>query len=86
MDVKPIQRPGSLKDLAYQEIKKQLLAGGFRRDAVYSANQFAEILAVSRTPAREAVPPLGDGPDAEDGPRASGRAAGAAKARGAPDA
>jgi DNA-binding GntR family transcriptional regulator len=55
MDVKPIQRPGSLKDLAYQEIKKQLLAGGFRRDTVYSANQFAEILAVSRTPAREAL-------------------------------
>src|SRR5262245_55205415 len=55
MDVKPIQRPGSLKDLAYQEIKKQLLAGGFRRDTVYSANQFAEILAISRTPAREAL-------------------------------
>ena len=54
-DVRPIQRPGSLKDLAYQEIKKQLLAGGFQRDTVYSANQFAEILAVSRTPAREAL-------------------------------
>ena len=54
-DVRPIQRPGSLKDLAYQEIKKQLLAGGFQRDTVYSANQFAEILAISRTPAREAL-------------------------------
>jgi DNA-binding GntR family transcriptional regulator len=55
LSVKPIERPGSLKDLAYQEIKRQLLAGGLRRELVYSANQFAEILGISRTPAREAL-------------------------------
>jgi DNA-binding GntR family transcriptional regulator len=55
MDVKPIERSDSLKDLAYREIKKQLLGGGFRRESVYSANQFAEMLGISRTPAREAL-------------------------------
>jgi DNA-binding GntR family transcriptional regulator len=55
LSVKPIERSGSLKDLAYLEIKKQLLAGGLRRELVYSANQFAEILGISRTPAREAL-------------------------------
>lgn len=55
INVKPIERPGSLKDLAYLEIKKQLLSGGMRRESVYSANQFAEILGISRTPAREAL-------------------------------
>jgi len=51
----PIARPGTLKDLAYREIKKQLLGGALQRDSVYSANQFAELLGVSRTPAREAL-------------------------------
>lgn len=55
IDAQPIPRPGSLKDLAYVEIKKQLLAGNLRRDSVYSANRFAELLGVSRTPAREAL-------------------------------
>ena len=55
IDAKPIERSGSLKDRAYHEIKRQLLGGGLERDSVYSANQFAEILGISRTPAREAL-------------------------------
>ncbi len=55
MHARPIERPGSLKDRAYQEIKRQLLGGGLRRDSVYSAAQFAGLLGVSRTPAREAL-------------------------------
>ncbi len=55
IDAKPIERRGNLKELAYQEIKTQLLAGGFKRDRVHSANEFAEALGISRTPAREAL-------------------------------
>jgi DNA-binding GntR family transcriptional regulator len=55
LHVKPIERPASLKDRAYREIKRQLLGGGLQRDAVYSANQFAGSLGISRTPAREAL-------------------------------
>jgi DNA-binding GntR family transcriptional regulator len=55
IDVRPLERRGRLKDLAYQEIKKQLHAGTLRRDSVYSAAQFAEVLGISRTPAREAL-------------------------------
>lgn len=52
---RPLERAGTLKDRAYLEIKKQLLSGGFRKEDVCSANQFAELLGISRTPAREAL-------------------------------
>src|SRR6185436_10443462 len=55
IDARPLQRAGTLKDRAYLEIKKQLLSGGFRKEDVCSANQFAELLGISRTPAREAL-------------------------------
>jgi len=55
IDAQPIERRVSLKDLAYHEIKKQLLGGGLQRESVYSAQQFAQILHISRTPAREAL-------------------------------
>ena len=55
LSAKPIERPETLKDLAYKEIKNQLTAGGLAPDTVYSANNFAEILRVSRTPVREAL-------------------------------
>ncbi len=55
IEVNRIERPGSLKDLAYREIKGQLLSGRLREDTMYSANQFADLLGVSRSPVREAL-------------------------------
>ena len=55
LDVSPIDRPQSLKDLAYQRIRASLLRGQLDPDSVYSAAQFAETLGVSRTPVREAL-------------------------------
>jgi len=51
----PIQRPGTLKELAYREIKQQLVSGRLLHDQIYSAQHFAEQLGISRTPAREAL-------------------------------
>jgi DNA-binding GntR family transcriptional regulator len=50
-----LQRPGSLKDLAYREIKRQLVSGRLQHDRIYSALHFGEQLGISRTPAREAL-------------------------------
>lgn len=55
LDVSPIDRPQSLKDLAYSKIRASLLRGQMDADSVYSAAQFAETLGVSRTPVREAL-------------------------------
>jgi DNA-binding GntR family transcriptional regulator len=55
LDAKPIERPDTLKDLAYKEIKNHLTAGHLAPETVYSANRFAEMLKVSRTPVREAL-------------------------------
>lgn len=55
LDVSPIDRPRSLKDLAYSKIRASLLRGQMDPDSVYSAAQFAETLGVSRTPVREAL-------------------------------
>lgn len=41
--------------LAYERIKKLLTTGQLEFGKIYSANQFAEILGVSRTPVREAL-------------------------------
>jgi DNA-binding GntR family transcriptional regulator len=51
----PLTRPASLKDAAYRQIKDLLLAGKLARDHLYSAQYFAEMLGVSRTPVREAL-------------------------------
>jgi DNA-binding GntR family transcriptional regulator len=51
----PLQRPPSLKDAAYRQIKDLLLAGKLQPDQLYSAQFFAEMLGVSRTPVREAL-------------------------------
>lgn len=57
-----LSRPASLKDAAYQQIKSLLLAGKLEPDRLYSAQFFAEMLGVSRTPVREALLQLaGDG-------------------------
>lgn len=50
-----IVRRGSLKDLAYQEIKELLVSGKLKPDRLYSAQHFAQLLGVSRTPVREAL-------------------------------
>ncbi len=54
-DARPLERPESLKELAYKEIKKQVLSGRLDAERLYSAHQFAGILGVSRTPVREAL-------------------------------
>jgi DNA-binding GntR family transcriptional regulator len=51
----PIDRPASLKDAAYRAIKDQLVSGGLEHDKIYSAQHFAGLLGVSRTPVREAL-------------------------------
>ena len=53
--VEPIKRPQTLKDLAYSEIRCFLTNGGIKATEIISANQFGEILKVSRTPVREAL-------------------------------
>jgi len=50
-----IERPRSLKDAAYREIKGLMITGQLEHDKLYSAQHFAEILGVSRTPVREAL-------------------------------
>ena len=50
-----LELPGTLQNLAYERIKILLINGQLEFDEVYSANQFAEMLGVSRTPIREAL-------------------------------
>jgi len=50
-----LEQPGTLQNLAYERIKTLLIDGQLEFDKVYSANHFAEILGVSRTPIREAL-------------------------------
>jgi DNA-binding GntR family transcriptional regulator len=54
-EIGPIERPRTLMELAYGEIKSLLTTGRLQFDTIYSANHFAEILRVSRTPVREAL-------------------------------
>ena len=53
--IKKIKHPGTLQALVYDQIKDLLISGQQEFDAIYSANKFAEILGVSRTPVREAL-------------------------------
>jgi DNA-binding GntR family transcriptional regulator len=50
-----VQRPISLKVQSYQQIRGLLTSGHLVHDRLYSANQLAEQLQVSRTPVREAL-------------------------------
>jgi len=54
-EIGPIERPRTLMGLAYEEIKNLLTTGRLEFDTIYSANHFADILRVSRTPVREAL-------------------------------
>jgi len=51
----PLERPASLKDASYAQIKNLLLTEQLERDKLYSAQYFADRLGVSRTPVREAL-------------------------------
>lgn len=53
--IERIERPETLLSLAYERIKGFLVKGELKQDIIYPANQFAEILGVSRTPVREAL-------------------------------
>jgi DNA-binding GntR family transcriptional regulator len=53
--ISPIERPETLKDSAYNGIKLLLISGDYDHDKIFSANQLAETLHVSRTPVREAL-------------------------------
>lgn len=52
---RPLGRPASLKDAAYGQIKNLLITGQLEHDKLYSAQFFADMLGVSRTPVREAL-------------------------------
>jgi len=53
--IKPLKRAQTLKDMAYDQVKGLLRSGKMGSDAIYSANQLADRLGVSRTPVREAL-------------------------------
>jgi DNA-binding GntR family transcriptional regulator len=55
LPVTPLDRPQTLKDQACRRIRDLLSRGEFRPETVYSANQLAGTLGVSRTPVREAL-------------------------------
>jgi DNA-binding GntR family transcriptional regulator len=50
-----VKRSDTLKEQVYRKLKSLLTGGQLHPDVFYSANQFAERLGVSRTPAREAL-------------------------------
>lgn len=50
-----LEPPGTLQNQSYERIKDLLISGQLKFDMVYSANHFAELLGVSRTPVREAL-------------------------------
>lgn len=54
-EMQRIEKPESLKVTARAEIKKLLVTGRWEQGTLYSANTFADLLGVSRTPVREAL-------------------------------
>lgn len=55
MVIAPISPAQSLATQAYEHIKAAIIAGEIRPDHLYSVQQFAQQLGVSRTPVREAL-------------------------------
>ncbi|MEW6081030.1 MAG: GntR family transcriptional regulator [Bacillota bacterium] len=53
-DLKSVNRPKTLKQMAYQEIKTSILNGQLVAGEVYSEGKIAKALNISRTPVREA--------------------------------
>jgi len=50
-----LKRPDTLKFQAVEWIMELMTTGQLKADEVYSANHFAKVLGISRTPAREAL-------------------------------
>jgi len=50
-----IQQKDSLADQALEHLKAAIIAGDLEPDTLYTVNQFATLLGVSRTPVREAL-------------------------------
>jgi DNA-binding GntR family transcriptional regulator len=55
MDLLRIEKPETLKFTARRAIKSMLVSGKLEKNTLYSANTFADMLGVSRTPVREAL-------------------------------
>ena len=55
IDLTPFERPRSLNDMAYESIKKGILAGALVVGEVYSELKLAKQFGISRTPVREAL-------------------------------
>jgi len=55
IDVLPLQRPRSLNDLAYENLKEGILNGKLVAGQIYSELELARRLGISRTPVREAL-------------------------------
>jgi DNA-binding GntR family transcriptional regulator len=55
MVVEKLKRPETLKYQAQEQIKMLMVTGKLEAGRVYSANHFAKVLGVSRTPTREAL-------------------------------
>ncbi len=53
--VQKLKRPETLKFQALEQIRELLVTGQLKPEEVYSANHFAKVLGISRTPAREAL-------------------------------
>ena len=51
----PLARPETLQAQAYEQLKAAIIAGEMEAGRLYSVNQFAALLGVSRTPVREAL-------------------------------
>lgn len=55
INIRPLKRAQSLKDMAYGQVKALLRSGKMNAETIFSANQLADSLGVSRTPVREAL-------------------------------
>ncbi len=54
-EIDPIPRSRSLKERAYDKLKKLILTGSLEQGTLYNERRLAEALGVSRTPVREAL-------------------------------
>ena len=55
LDFEHIQRPRSLNDIAYEEIKASILNGKLLAGQIYSELEMARTMGISKTPVREAL-------------------------------
>ena len=54
-NIDPIKRPVPLNQIAYKRIKKSIINADFQFDTLYSEQNIADLLEISRTPVREAL-------------------------------